>query len=191
MTRIRAFVAVRLPPTSAEEYATAQAALSSLRGVKWVERANLHLTLKFLGAIESASLPAVGEALARAAAASPPGMLTPERITAFPDPRKARVMVVELADRDDVVHALAARVERELAALGHPPEERGFRTHVTLGRVRVGAADARALLAAAPLPAHGWSVEQFDLIESRLGPRGPTYVPLRSFALRGVRSGPG
>jgi 2'-5' RNA ligase len=93
------------------------------------------------------------------------------------------VLVVELEDATRAVRRLQADVERELRSLGYPSEERAFRTHVTLGRVRKGKLDARTALARASPPASAWPVESFDLIESRLSPRGPAYVAIRSFRL--------
>jgi 2'-5' RNA ligase len=181
--RLRAFVGIPLPGQLAAEYLAAQRALAALRDVKWVEPANLHLTLKFLGQVPRASVPLLGQALERAAARGQPAVLEPGRLTAFPNDRAARVIVVELADASGAVGRLQADVERELAALGHPPEDRAFRTHVTLGRLRGGTTDARAALAAAGAPRGVWRVEAFALVESRLGPKGPSYSELGAYRL--------
>ncbi len=188
-TSLRAFVAIPVPEALASEYVAVQRALAALRDVKWVERHNLHLTLKFLGQVQRASLPLLGEALARSAARAEPAELGPRRVTAFPDDRAARVLVLELEDATGAVRRLQADVERELRSLGHPPEERAFRTHVTLGRVRDEKVDARAALAGVAVPGSAWRVEAFELIESRLGPRGPTYARLRSFGWRADEGG--
>ena len=141
-----------------------------------------HSELTFDGASRR-SLPGLVETLEGCSARSEPGELRAQRITAFPGARSARVLVVELEDTTGVVRRLQADVERELRLLGHAPEERAFRTHVTLGRVRKGKLDARSALAAASPPAAGWHVEDFALIESRLSPKGPAYVVIRSFRL--------
>jgi len=104
-------------------------------------------------------------------------------VTAFPRPAAARVLVVELADPAGAVGRLREGVVREMAGLGFDPGEKEFRTHVTLGRVREGRLDASAMLATAPVPAGSWSVESFELIESRPGSRGPTYRSIGSFRL--------
>jgi 2'-5' RNA ligase len=186
---IRVFVGIPLPEELAVEYVAAQQALAGLRNVKWVERGNLHLTLKFLGRVDRTAVSPLAEALARAALRSTPAVLGPGTVTAFPSDRSARVLVVELIDATGAVGRLQAEVERELAALGHSPDDRGFRTHVTIGRVREGKAEARVDLAGVPAPRSSWPVEAFELIESRLGPRGPTYSPLESFQLGRGKSG--
>jgi 2'-5' RNA ligase len=188
-TSLRAFVAVPLPAALVSEYVAVQRALASLRDVKWVEPHNLHLTLKFLGQVQRASAARLGEALARCAARAEPADLGPRSVTALPDERAARVLVVDLEDATGAVRRLQSDVDRELRCLGHPSEERVFRTHVTLGRVREGKLDARAALAGVAVPGSLWGVQAFDLIESRLGPKGPTYVRIRSFRLGALEEG--
>ena len=178
---IRAFVGVPLAERLAADYAAVQRELGSLSGVKWVEPRNLHLTLKFLGQVDREAVPALSECLLRAAAAGEGVTLAASRLTAFPSERAARILVVELAEPTGSLLRVQQAIERELAGIGIAPEERPFRMHLTLGRVRRSDVDARAAMAAALPPPGEWRVESFDLIESRLGPRGPTYVPLRSF----------
>lgn len=181
--RIRAFVGVPLPREVTDGYADLQRRLRSLGDVKWVEVKNLHMTLKFLGAIETAMVSNVCEALAEAAALGAPATLRPVAVTAFPSPRAARVLVVELADGSLVLPRLQADIERRMVALGLAPEERPFRTHVTLGRVRIGKVDVRRALAGLSVPLGELSVSSFALFESRTGPEGPKYAVLRSFEL--------
>lgn len=182
-SRLRAFVGIPLPEVLAAGYAGIQSGLRDLARVKWVERQNLHLTLKFLGDVEQESVPRLAAALARVGAGSAPAILTAARVTAFPSEQAARILVVELADPSGTLVQLQQAVERELAAAGVPPEERPFRLHLTLGRVREGKADARAALAALAPPRGEWRVDRFQLIESRLGPAGPTYTVLESFPM--------
>jgi 2'-5' RNA ligase len=178
---LRAFVGIPLPQAGIAEYVAAQRALAGVGDVKWVEPGNLHLTLKFLGRIERTSVPRLVETLGRCAVRAAAAELHARLVTAFPNARAARVLVVELEDSAGAVRRLQADVDRELRSLGYPPEERPFRTHVTLGRVRNGRSDARAGLAAALPPASIWRVDAFELIESRLSPSGPAYATLRSF----------
>jgi 2'-5' RNA ligase len=183
--RLRAFIGIRLPDELADGYVALQRALASLGRVKWVERRNLHLTLKFLGTVERTDVPLLSRQLARVAADGVPATLMASRVTAFPDECAARVVVVELTDPTGSVLRLQRAIERELAALGVAADERPFRTHLTLGRVKHGKVDARAVLAGVLPPAGEWVVRAFELIESRLGADGPTYSCLKAFSTRG------
>lgn len=176
-------MAIPLPPALVAGYVALQQELRGLPRVKWVEPENLHLTLKFLGMVDRESLPLISSALARAGAASAPAALEPSRVTAFPEERAARVLAVELLDASGAVLNLQRAIERELAGVGVPAEERPFRTHLTLGRVKQGGVDSRAMLARVSPPPARWGVQHFELLESRLGASGPTYTTLCSFVL--------
>jgi 2'-5' RNA ligase len=80
-------------------------------------------------------------------------------------------------------------VEDRLAALGIDREDRPFRAHLTLGRVRnrLGprAASIISETAAADLPAS--VAREVTLFESRLSPRGAVYTPLGRTSLAGAR----
>ena len=81
---------------------------------------------------------------------------------------------------------LAEAVDRALVALGFPTEERGFTTHVTLGRVREprrAVTLAGALEAAAARPFGALRVERVSLMRSDLSPRGARHTELAAFAL--------
>jgi 2'-5' RNA ligase len=97
----------------------------------------MHLTLKFLGDIEEDEAAKLTEVLREIPLA--PMRPRIRGVTAFPSPSRARVIVVALADPN--VDALAAEVERRS---GFPREERPFRAHVTLARIRQ------------PVNAHRW-----------------------------------
>lgn len=181
---LRLFVALWLPETLA---GAAWRRLERLRpdgrGVRWVRREQLHLTLKFLGETPADKLPAVQEALAGAAAGGRPVDL---RLTAggvFPPAGPPRVLWLGLEPAGEL-GALAGAVEKALAPLGFPPEGRPFRPHLTLGRAEPGAAFDRAVLAReiAEPPA---AVDSMALIRSDLGPGGPRYTTLCEWRLGG------
>ena len=79
------------------------------------------------------------------------------------------------------LHALQSDVHEGLIAIGLPLEERPFRPHLTIGRVR--SSRGRKELAAALVPledtAFGTSeINNVTLMESVLRPSGPEYTPL-------------
>jgi 2'-5' RNA ligase len=104
---------------------------------------------------------------------------------AFPTPTRPRVIWAGTAPAPAFV-ALAEGVDRALAALGFPPETRGFTAHVTLGRVRVPRHEpalADALEAAAARPFGTLPVARVSLMRSELSPRGARYTELAGWAL--------
>jgi len=104
-----------------------------------VRGADMHLTLAFAGALEEPAALRFEGALARSfAGAQGPG-LELGRADAFPDPRRARVLVVRVRELCGTHLAdLATRAVRaaEEAGVELPDGERPFSPHVTLARVR-------------------------------------------------------
>jgi RNA 2',3'-cyclic 3'-phosphodiesterase len=86
--------------------------------------------------------------------------------------------------REAVVEA-EAKVSDRLLALGIPGEDRPYSPHLTLARVREAAGlRAASLFDGLAPPAGQLRMEAITLFESRLSPKGPTYVVLERTALR-------
>jgi 2'-5' RNA ligase len=125
--------------------------------VRWVRPEGLHLTVKFLGEVDPSRLEEIGGALEAATARTPRLPLVLREIGAFPHWRRPRVLWAGL-EADPAIELLVHRVESGCAALGFAIEGRPFRPHVTLGRLREGAAlppDAAPRLEAAPVAGEG------------------------------------
>ncbi|HEV3003704.1 MAG TPA: RNA 2',3'-cyclic phosphodiesterase, partial [Pirellulales bacterium] len=109
---------------------------STAAKVRWVEPENLHYSLKFLGDVELLEIPKVCEAVTRAVTDKPPFEITALGAGAFPDLRRPRTIWLGVADGSESMVELNGAIERELAPLGFRREQRRFRPHLTLGRVR-------------------------------------------------------
>ncbi len=182
---MRLFLGVFPPPEVREAAYAAMAPLREGRGgVAWVKPANLHFTLRFLGALEdeaaaraaAAGREAVAGARAFDAALGPPG--------AFPNPRRARVLWLGMAAGADALVARAEALDAALRARGFPPADHPFTPHLTLGRVRAREEDWRAALEAAPALGMGFRVDRISLVESRLSAQGSTYLVREEFPLQ-------
>lgn len=104
--------------------------------VKWVRPETIHLTLKFLGEIEPDLVEEIHLALGEVAARHEPFGLVARGLGCFPRLEQARVVWVGLEGETWRLMALQREVEGVLVELGFPREERPFRPHLTLGRVR-------------------------------------------------------
>lgn len=152
--------------------------------VKWVEEENFHLTLKFLGEVESAQLPELRVALSRASSDFPPFAFRLGELGAFPSLRRPRVIWAGVK-APTLLPELARRVEGEMTALGFPREERSFSPHLTLGRVRspAGLTSLARLLETTSPPEGEVRVEEVVLFSSLLSREGPTYTSLARIPL--------
>jgi 2'-5' RNA ligase len=189
---VRCFVAIDLATGVRAAIARAQTRVRTAAAhadVRWVDPAQFHLTLRFLGAVAGERVPAVSAALETAVAGSPPLALAAAGLGGFPSLKRPRVLWAGItAGVPDLVR-LAAAIDRGLAPLGFPPEVRPFRGHLTIGRVRSprGGGELAAAVGAAGAPEFGsWTVPEVVLYESRLRPAGAVYVPVTRHALQGV-----
>jgi len=157
------------------------------RGVSWVRAENLHVTLRFLGSVDEATLGRVREALAEAAAEVGPFRLALAGFGGFPSPSAPRVLWVGVTDGAEPLGALHARVEAALARRGLPPEGRAFHPHVTLGRAREprGVSGIAELLEGRGEPLGETRVEAVHLMRSDLDPGGARYGVLAREPLTG------
>jgi RNA 2',3'-cyclic 3'-phosphodiesterase len=175
--RLRLFVAVDVPAATQALLAswTDEAAPGEIRRVA---AENLHVTIAFLGicAEQDAALAgAVLRALAR-----PVGTLRTAGALWLP-PRRPGVLAIALEHEPAL-----AEVHRDLAfaladAIGLQPEQRRFRAHVTVGRVRRGT-HVRTQDPLEP-PALEFPAATLTLYRSHTGPAGARYEPLARAAL--------
>jgi 2'-5' RNA ligase len=149
----------------------------------WVPKERLHFTVRFIGAVDAAHVPALAAALALPLRHAAFDALV-EGVGVFPDRRPPRVIWAGLRTGGRELAAVAREVNARLATLvGDDPEE--LRPHLTLARVKEPhGLRAQPLLAGLETVALGVTrVEAVTLFESRQGAGGLQYVPLMKTAL--------
>ena len=179
---IRAFFAVDLAPRTRRAAAAAAAELEAgAAGVRWVREDAYHVTLRFLGQIDPAAIPGLAEAVACAVSAQAPFSVRLGASRLFPSLRRPRAVVLGL-EPEPPLRRLAALVEAGVVATGLPAQERPFRSHLTLGRIRGHERPALPSIVASGvrLP-----VAEVVLFESHLRRPGARYIPLERIALGG------
>jgi len=188
--RIRSFVAVELS-THVQNALTAEAQRLGDSGadVKWVRTESLHVTLKFLGDIARDKITEVARAMEAAAATIAPFRLIVEGVSFFPRPTKPRIVSVGIdPDGARALGELARAVDAHLGEAGYRREERSFKAHITLGRVKStkGLGGLSDLILTAPgEPFGSCDVDRIVLFMSELSRAGPTYTPLSHADLTG------
>jgi 2'-5' RNA ligase len=185
---VRAFVALRM---SDEVEAALAEFVESLRasssGVRWVRRANLHLTLRFLGdRVAAEQLDRLNHALEEIAGGTAPFVVEVRGTGTFPNFERPQVVWVGLVS--GALADLAKRVEAAAVQCGFPPERRPFSPHLTIGRVRHRrgwASVRRALTEAAERDFGATPADSMVLYRSVLGPETSTYTELARYTLGG------
>lgn len=197
----RLFAAVPLPGPLRRELFAASGAIARLLPDSVFRRVppdNLHLTLRFFGPEEGpVDRGRIAARLRERLETCCPGPLSLKaaEVSAFGSLRRARIVWVGLVE-DGVPEGepgrllpLQREVETVARDLGLAPETRPFVPHVTLGRLRVPSRLAAGDLSAArsPAPNAAWSapftVREFGLFASFLGPGGAVYERLERFPL--------
>lgn len=170
---IRLFVALTLPEGVREQLS---ALAGSLPGARWTPPDNYHLTLRFIGEVETWRAEELDGALA--AIRARPFALSLAGVGLFEKAGRAQALWVA-AERSDAITHLQAKVETALQRAGLTPERRRFAPHVTLARVDrvpmdklVAWVQAHNLFRAEPV-----TVEHFTLFSSRLGKEASVYTP--------------
>jgi 2'-5' RNA ligase len=181
---VRAFFAWELPEG-------AKAALGALArelharpngdAVRWVRSESYHVTLRFLGNVETALLPELVAAVQKQLEGAQAFEVALGAPHAFPSARQPRVVVVAI-EPEAPLAALAGRIEAGVVAAGLPAEKRGFRAHLTLGRVRSRRLPPLEAEPPAPGP-DALAVAEVVLFQSDLGEGGSRYTPLARLPL--------
>jgi len=158
------------------------------RDVAWVVPGNLHLTVKFLGAVADGRIGSIVGALTGTAADVSPFDANFAGLGAFPSATRARVVWAGVTGGAGAMVDLAVRVDAALAALGFARDERPFSPHITLGRVRQpgrNPALTQDLRSAAGQEFGRLHVAGVSLMRSELLAQGARYTELATVSLRG------
>ena len=181
---LRAFVAIRMNQQVEDAVSALSDAIKRPHdGIRWVPRANLHITLKFLGAsVDPLRLERLTAGLHEVAQKTAPFEVAAQGVGGFPHLEHPRAIFVGLHSVE--LGALAARVETACTEYGFDHENRRWNGHLTIGRVRDShlTAKTRHALEAANNTEFGTSkIESLTLYRSHLTPESATYEPLATF----------
>jgi 2'-5' RNA ligase len=147
-----------------------------LSTARWAKRETLHTTLRFFGDTSDAQQSALRDLVVELASSASPLPVRAPWVHGFPAAARANVLVLDVADTESKLAAMAIRAEAAAVALGFPGEARVYHAHLTLARMRkpVDVSSLAGEAASLP-PGH---VTALTLYASRSGPSGAIYVPL-------------
>jgi len=154
-------------------------------GLKPVQAANIHLTIKFLGEIDQHRVKELSSALNQVASRLAPFKVYVRGVGAYPAwNRNPRVIWVGSGPIEPLQKVFSL-VEIATVSLNFPPEKRGFSPHLTLARVNTQtdqlAAIINRLSRLTPEPFFGeMEMKGMVLFKSVLLPQGPVYTALSS-----------
>ncbi|GAA3410546.1 RNA 2',3'-cyclic phosphodiesterase [Streptosporangium vulgare] len=168
---MRLFVGLLPPPPVRDELALAlEAHRSRWPGLRWLEPANWHVTLSFLGEVPDGVLPELRARLAGAATRHPPMTLSLTGAGAFPSAGRARVFLTGLGGDRTSLARLADHVGTEaLGAGAGQTDRRRFRPHLSLARCRADMDVSPLVEAFGTFSGAEWEARTVHLIRSDFG----------------------
>lgn len=178
----RMFTAIDLPATLKSQLAALRTDIPTARRVK---PAQMHLTLRFVGEVSDKQAAALQAALHGVDGAS--FALALRGVGRFPPSiKKAPRVLWAGVDAPPELLALQAQIEQTVRTLGLPPDNKPFKPHFTLARLKTHKPTPEAdafLQAHAHFTVEPFAVSEFVLIESKLSPQGPHYTVRGRYAL--------
>jgi 2'-5' RNA ligase len=178
---MRVFVAVPLDEDSRHRIAHLVSLHVADMPGRAVDPEKWHLTIRFLGDVEETTVDRIRHVLDETDL-GPAFPMAWGGLGAFPRSSRASVLWIGVARGEDRLVALSDGVESALDRAGIDPEDRPFRPHLTIARMRPPE-DVRPVVRGEPFPDVATRVDRVTLYQSRLGAGGARYEVLDEFEL--------
>jgi 2'-5' RNA ligase len=180
MARTRTFIAVETSPAVRRRAVALQDKLrASQVNASWTDPEKMHITLMFLGDVDDREIPEVCKRVATAAAPFDPFLVEFSRAGAFPASDRPRTVWIGVDQGSQELVALQSAIQESLVEMRFPREQRIYKPHLTIARVREGGPRQTRL---AELLAHyhdfkaeSCEVSEVLILASYLDRAGPTY----------------
>lgn len=184
----RTFCAVELPDSvraQLQDHASRLREAVSEASASWSRPENVHLTLKFFGNVPTQSLSEISAAASRVAKEFSSFQIRIGGTGVFPRRSRPQVLWIGVEDSSGHLSDLQQRLEEEFEREGFPKDDRGFRPHLTIARLR-RPEDARQLAEAhiqTKFSLIEVPVREFVLFRSEMSPKGSRYTAISKHEL--------
>lgn len=183
----RIFFAIDLPATSKQEIGNFIASLkrnAKTNGIRWTKPECLHITLQFLGEVQTDKLKLIVEEVRKRVQ----GLISPSTVSLgavhlFPDPYRPRVIVLDVLSQASLKE-LALLIGEGVKTVGFNVDSRPFRGHLTLGRIKQPQGVNLKFITQYRVPEFGHiAMDEVVLFRSEPQPEGSKYIPLEKIKL--------
>ncbi len=188
--KIRTFIAIDLPESIPTAIQTIQTDLrSSGFKAKWARPENVHLTLKFLGDVDTHLITKINASIKTSVKEIASFRLGGRGLGVFPNSRRPRVLWMGLFGQIGALLRLQKNIDAQLALLGFAREKRTFTGHLTIARIK-GKVPLqqvnRMLTQYETFVTEPFIVKKVILFKSQLTPDGSIYTRLGCGSLKTV-----
>jgi len=146
----------------------------------WSRVENIHLTLKFFGNVEVKRIEKISEIAERVVKEFSTFQIGVGETGVFPRPSRPQVLWIGVSDPSGQLSALQEKFENECAAEGFEKEDRAYRPHLTIARLRKP--EGARHLADAHLQMKFEMIEvrlkELVIFRSELSSKGSRYTPI-------------
>ncbi len=190
LINMRAFIAIDLPKEIKNYLNLLEEKLKqSGADVKWVTPINIHLTLKFLGDVDTNKINQITHILDEISLNQAQFPLELGSAGAFPNIKSPRVIWVGINKGDNEVKKIVADLEKEIEKIGIAKEDKPFSSHITIGRVKSNLNREKLTQSLANLTAKAdirnpFIINKITLFKSSLTPKGPIYEAVKETSLK-------
>ena len=187
---IRAFIAIEPPEDILLAISRLQEKLKrEINGrISWTKTQGRHLTLKFFGDISAEYVKNICLAVENRIASVSSLNLKVEKLGVFPDARRPRVLWCGVSGDGEKLSLLQKQLETDFEGIGFPKEDRPFRAHLTLGRIKEPhglTGISEALTKQKDFVAGVFECKELIFFQSKLLTQGAVYTKLAEFKLKG------
>lgn len=187
----RVFIAINLDDEIKEYIAKVQEGIEQLRGslhgkMKLVEKENLHISLKFLGNLDSMAIEKTKAVLQKVSRQYQPFFIDlSENIGVFPNFKRPRVIWIGVGEGNNKIVEIYQVLENELKTESFYQMENNFSVHITLARIKYIKNSPKLVdyLKTIEIENLSQKVQSIELMESCLTDEGPIYHVMKYFPL--------
>jgi len=177
---MRLFIAIEMPEEIKEYLIQIQSKIGNdLAKIKWVNKEQMHLTLKFLGEVEPNGMGKVKKEIEKIK--FEPFSVHLDSIGVFPSEDYIRVIWTGLNPEEKILE-LQKEIDGKLKKLFN--REKNFKAHITLGRIKFVDDKVKFMdmLKKFVVKSKKIDVDNFKLIKSTLTRHGPVYEEVKGFS---------
>ena len=179
--RVRTFLALPLAPLFHSDISTLLKEMKRIHpSVRWIDPDKVHITLHFFGSISELSVQEILTIVPPIASQTKPFKLFLEDMGAFPNLQRPRVIWIGVKGETEALGNLQESLEEKLKEHGFPCEERDFKPHLTIGRIKEGGRLLEALSTAFG-PTDSKILREIVLFKSDLTREGPRHEAIETF----------
>ncbi len=179
---MRCFIAIKIPKkikSEIDQYLTKLKKANSDQDIKWVNINNMHLTLQFIGDIETNRAGELSKALNNIES----NHFTigfDNKISFFPNVFNPKVIKISLRDKNGNLKRLNSMIRQQLNSIDIEYEKKPFSAHLTLGRIKYLNSKFKTINS---INISEFKTEKFYLFCSELTSNGPIYTKLAEINL--------